>query len=184
MKIWKGVEVIRWVATPTRQSLASSRKRTLRSRSAMAARSVWSGGRSRVIESRNFEHGRGLLIRNKGGSIEQATVSPSSEARQAKVCEARPGSESRADARVDNPGTREILVSPSVSAGRGRHRLNNVQRQDVPFRASCRRSSGKVEGIGTRAASEAPEREQGSLRDRVKITRTFCRPVSLRLRRN
>lgn len=66
--------VIRWVTTPTRQSLASSRKRTLRSRPAMAARSVWSRSKSRVIESRKEIHRGGLPIRYMGGSTEPAEV--------------------------------------------------------------------------------------------------------------
>lgn len=70
----KRTEVIRRVATPVRQSLASSRKRTLRSRPAMAARSVWSGSESRVIEFRKQNHGGGLPIRNMGGSTEPAAV--------------------------------------------------------------------------------------------------------------
>lgn len=45
---------IQWVATPTRERLAATRKRTLRSVPARGARSVWSECRSRVIESRKF----------------------------------------------------------------------------------------------------------------------------------
>jgi len=78
----KRTTVIRWVNTPTRQSLASSRKRTLRRRSAMAARSVWSGSRSRVIESRKVNHRGGLPIRNMGGSTEPAAVRRPSKGRR------------------------------------------------------------------------------------------------------
>lgn len=78
----KRTTVIRWVNTPTRQSLASSRKRTLRRRSAMAARSVWSGSRSRVIESRKVNHRGGLPIRNTGGSTEPAAVRRPSKGRR------------------------------------------------------------------------------------------------------
>jgi hypothetical protein len=78
----KRTTVIRWVITPTRQSLASSRKRTLRRRSAMAARSVWSGSKSRVIESRKVNHRGGLPIRNMGGSTEPAAVRRSSKGRR------------------------------------------------------------------------------------------------------
>jgi len=74
MEKLKRTEVIRWVVTPTRQSLAGSRKRTLRSRPAMAARSVWSGNRSRVMESRKVEHCGGLPCRCMGGSTEPAAV--------------------------------------------------------------------------------------------------------------
>ncbi len=157
----KGVEVIRWVITPTRQSLASSRKRTLRSRSAMAARSVWSGGRSRVIESRNVHYCWSLLIRNKGGSIEQAKVSPSKKARQAKVCATRPGSESRADACVDNPGTREIPESPPEN----RIGAKPVKQSpgSVLVSGHRRAKTDRSGGIAERAPSEAGERDRGSL---------------------
>lgn len=78
----KRTTVIRWVATPTRQSLASSRKRTLRRRPAMAARSVWSGSKSRVIESRKANHCGGLPSRNMGGSTEPAAVRRPSQGRR------------------------------------------------------------------------------------------------------
>lgn len=78
----KRTTVIRWVTTPTRQSLASSRKRTLRRRPAMAARSVWSGSKSRVMESRKVNHRGGLPIRNMGGSTELAAVSRPSKGRR------------------------------------------------------------------------------------------------------
>ena len=78
----KRTTVIRWVNTPTRQSLASSRKRTLRRRSAMAARSVWSGSKSRVIESRKVNHRGGLPILIMGGSTEPAAVRRPSKGRR------------------------------------------------------------------------------------------------------
>jgi len=78
----KRVNVIRLVVTPTRQSLASSRKRTLRRRLVMAARSVWSGSRSRVIESRNAKPCWGLPGRDVGGSTEPAAVRRPSQARR------------------------------------------------------------------------------------------------------
>ena len=78
--MWKRTEVIRRVTTPSRQSLANSRKRALRSRSplnkgftVMAARSVCSGNRSRVIEFRK-DHCGGLPIRFVGGSTEYTAV--------------------------------------------------------------------------------------------------------------
>ena len=80
--MWKRTEVIRRVTTPSRQSLANSRKRALRSRTslqgeltAMAARSVCSRNKSRVIESRKQIHRGGLSSRNTGGSTESAAVS-------------------------------------------------------------------------------------------------------------
>jgi len=78
----KRTTVIRWVTTPTRQSLASSRKRTLRRRPAMAARSVWSGSKSCVIESRKVNHRGGLPIRNTEGSTEPAAVRRPSKGRR------------------------------------------------------------------------------------------------------
>ena len=168
MNMWKGVEVIRWVDTPTRQSLANSRKRTLRSRPAMAARSVWSGSRSRVIESRNLNHRWGLRIRDTGGSIEQAEVRPSSRARQAMACATRPGSESRADACVDRPGTREIPDSPAHN----RNGANPVKQSPGSVQVSGHRpaKTDTKGGIAERARSEAGEKERGSLSPDVSQT--------------
>ncbi len=118
-KYMKDTEVIQWVSTPTRQRLAISRKRTLRSRKAsrgvctvMAARSVWSEDQSRVIESRKSADCWGLPVRVRGGSTELYEVRPWGRPRQAKCSEARPGSESRAKIYWDNLGTWESLDSP------------------------------------------------------------------------
>lgn len=163
MIVSKRTEVIRWVITPTRQSLADSRKRTLRSRTVMAARSVWSRSRSRVIESRNLNHCPSLLSLDTGGSTGQSAVRPSGNTRQAMDCEVGPGSESGADACVDSLGTREIHVSPLNMTGRGPYRLTKVLVQKSTLRLFCERNCAKIRGTGMRARSEAPGMERGSL---------------------
>jgi|AntAceMinimDraft_8_1070364.scaffolds.fasta_scaffold136795_2 hypothetical protein len=91
-----------WVNTPTRQRLATSRKRTLRSRSVRAARSVWSEYQSRIIEPRNFDDCWGLPARVRGDNIVLAAM--------AMAKETRPRSESRAEVYWGVPGTCENLT--------------------------------------------------------------------------
>ena len=100
----KGTIDTQWVATPTRQRLATSRKRALRSRSVRAARSVCSEYRSRIIEPRNFDNRWGLPDRVRGDSIAQAAMA------MARVT--RPGSESLAKVYGGIPGTCEGLPLP------------------------------------------------------------------------
>ena len=110
----KGTIDIRRVATPARQRLVASRKRTLRRRCVSTARSVWSGPRSCVIECRNLIVGAFLL--DPGGAVLRR--------RHTTVCgTARPASESGAEGRVDVPGTWESLYLPvAISTGLGRSR--------------------------------------------------------------
>ena len=70
----------------------------------MAARSVWSESRSRVIESRKKYDRWSLRLRSNGGST---------EAPQVPGAEVRPGSESRANGRKGSLRTWEIRLSPS-----------------------------------------------------------------------
>lgn len=107
----KGIIDIRRVATPARQRLVTSRKRTLRSRFARAARSVWSGHRSRVIESRKFTHRPGLPDCARGDCITLTAMTMGSVA--------GPGSESGAEVRVDIPGTCEGLPLPGKEIRNG-----------------------------------------------------------------
>jgi hypothetical protein len=100
----KGRIDTQWVATPTRQRLATSRKRALRSRSVRAARSVCSEYRSRVIEPRKFDNRWGLPDRVRGDSIARAAKA------MARVT--RPGSESVAEVYGGIPGTCEGLPLP------------------------------------------------------------------------
>lgn len=77
------------------------------------------------------------------------------------VCETRPGSESRADACVDNPGTREIPESPPEK----RNGAKPVDQSPGTVSVSGH-SAAKTDtkgGIAGRAASEAGERDRGSL---------------------
>ena len=89
------------VTTPARQRLATSRKRTLRSRSVKAARSVWSEHRSCVTESRNFVDCQGLPVRVKEDNIARNVM--------AMERAARPGSSSGADVYWGILGTCEGL---------------------------------------------------------------------------
>jgi hypothetical protein len=96
----KGIEDIRWVTTPTRQRLVTSRKRTLRRRSERAARSVWSGHQSRVSQSRK-KHSSGSSCLSQGGQNYADCYDCGGMA--------GPGSWSGAEVRVDIPGTCEGL---------------------------------------------------------------------------
>jgi len=100
----KGTIDTQWVATPTRQRLATSRKRALRSRPVRAARSVCSEYRSHVIELRKFDDRWGLPDRVRGDSITRAA--------KAMVRVARPGSETVAEVYGGIPGTCEGLPLP------------------------------------------------------------------------
>lgn len=88
----------RWVNTPTRERLAATRKRTLRSDPVRGARSVWSKCQSRVIESRNLIHRQGSPVQTRGNSTDLHTVRRHRNGTRAKCREARPGSESGAKA--------------------------------------------------------------------------------------
>ncbi len=61
-----------WVTSPTRERLATVRKRTLRRRSAMTARSVWSECQSRVIEPRKLALSSGPSRCGEGGQYRHA----------------------------------------------------------------------------------------------------------------
>ena len=100
----KGRIDTQWVITPTRQRLATSRKRALRSRSVRAARSVCSEYRSLVIEPRKFDNRWGLPDRVRGDSIARAAKA------MARVT--RPGSETVAEVYGGIPGTCEGLPLP------------------------------------------------------------------------
>ena len=98
----KGTIDTQWVITPTRQRLATSRKRALRSRSVRAARSVCSEYRSRTIHPRKFLDRWGLPYHAMGDSIALAAMAMASVA--------RPGSGSRAEVYGGIPGTCEGLL--------------------------------------------------------------------------
>jgi hypothetical protein len=97
----KGTIDTQWVATPTRQRLATNRKRALRSRSVRAARSVCSEYRSRIIEPRNVFDCWGLPVCARGDSTALAATAMASEA--------HPGSESGAEVYWGVLGTCEGL---------------------------------------------------------------------------
>ena len=77
-------------------------------------------------------------------------------------CAARPGSESRADACVDSPGTREIPKSPPENNRIGAKPVKQSP-WSVLVSGHRRAKTDRAGSIAERAASEAPEMEQGSL---------------------
>ena len=93
---------IQWVTNPAWQRLATDQKRTLRSGSVRAARSVWSESRSRVIESRNGLQHWGLPYHRRGDSTGAFAM--------AMNVSARSGSESGAEMDWDVLGTCEGLL--------------------------------------------------------------------------
>ena len=87
-----------WVSTPTRERLAATRKRTLRSATARRARSVWSKYRSHVIDSRNSVDRSGLPVLCRGDNIVVHTISRHRHGAQATCAETGSGAESGAKA--------------------------------------------------------------------------------------
>lgn len=85
------------VTNPARERLAIARKRTLRRRPVMAARSVWSECQSRIIELRKHRNSRlGLHFGIGGGGTVMYIVRRGLGTMQAKYMEAGPESMSRA----------------------------------------------------------------------------------------
>jgi hypothetical protein len=76
---------IQRVINPVWQRLATNQKRTLRSGSVRAARSVWSESRSRVIESRNELHYWGLSYLRRGDSIGAFAMAMNESARSGSM---------------------------------------------------------------------------------------------------
>ena len=99
----------RRVNNPARQRLATSRKRTLRSRSARTARSVWSEYQSCVIEFRKQISRRGFPVQDRGNSTASTAT--------AMVDGARPESESGAKVHWGISGTCEGLPLPDEKSG-------------------------------------------------------------------
>lgn len=95
------------------------------SSSAMAALSVWSESRSRVIESRNADIVGAFAKSLTGGSI---------EAPQRPGAEIRPGSESTARGHKGSLGTCEIRLSPSFET--------NQSKGETGLRTPWRKRSG------------------------------------------
>ena len=94
----KHVNETQWVTSPTRERLAATRKRTLRSDTARGARSVWSECISRVIESRKTFNRPGLPVFARGDNIDTPTLRRTPMGTQATGVETGPGSESGAEA--------------------------------------------------------------------------------------
>jgi hypothetical protein len=92
----KPVSETQWVANPTRERLAATRQRTLRSVTARGARSVWSECLSRVIESRKTFSRLGLPVLDRGDNIATPEVSRHRKGTQAMGMVTGPGSESGA----------------------------------------------------------------------------------------
>lgn len=94
----------RWVNTPIRKRLVTSRKRALRSRSVKAARSVCSGHQSRVLKLRKNPNVEVFLHRGRGDRIELVVMTMGSLT--------RPESLSMAEVCVGILGTCEGLSLP------------------------------------------------------------------------
>ena len=134
----KGTVDIRRVATPARQRLVASRKRTLRRRSVRAARSVWSGSLSCVVECRNFIVEVFLL--DPGGTAPRRAL-------LTKCGVARPASECGAEGCVDIPGTWEslcFLVRKTTGLGRSRNPTPKAEAADSVGAAVKNTGSGRV----------------------------------------
>src|SRR5690606_29817877 len=148
--------------TPTRQSLAAAgseycvaverRGDCPKVLTVRAARSVYSGSKSRVIESRKDLIAGASGVSVSGGSSVQNAVRPSRKARQAMFCTKQPGAESRANACVDSLATREIPVSPFAKSGMGLTPATKVLGQEL-LRGFCQRISEEANGIEARAMS-------------------------------
>ena len=121
------------VTTPARKRLATTRKRTLRRRTVMAARSVWSECQSRVIESRKFVDRWSLPDRVKGGSTD-TTV-------KAMVVWVRPGSESGAETYWGISGTCEGLPLLETNYRNGMHPVDQLpgRCQGLPMHTAANR---------------------------------------------
>lgn len=106
------------VTNPSRQRRAASRKRTLRSRSVRAARSVWSEHQSCVIDSRNLVARSSLSDRVREGSILRGVMAMSREI--------EPGTESGAEVYRGIQGTCEGLPLPD---SRSRNRMRPAKQR-------------------------------------------------------
>ncbi len=94
----KHADDTQWVTNPTRKRPATDRKRTLRRRPAMAARSVWSECQSRVTEPRNSHYRPGLHSFIGGGCIAAYAVRHLLGEMRAMCAGTGPGSKSGAKA--------------------------------------------------------------------------------------
>jgi len=131
---------IQRVTNPAWQRLATDQKRTLRSGTVRAARSVWSESRSRAIESRNSDNSWGLPARLKGDSIGVFA--------KAMNTTTRPGSKNGAEMDWDVLGTCEGL---RLLAEKDRNKVsrtrNNREGERIsprPFQRTGRGMQGTV----------------------------------------
>ena len=115
----KHAKATQWVSSPTRERLAATRKRTLRSVPVRGARSVWSECQSRVIESRKFADCLGLPDCARGDSIATHVVRRYRKTDARQVGGDRPGSESRAKAYGGNLESWESRIVPNRSNRKG-----------------------------------------------------------------
>jgi hypothetical protein len=114
----KHVNETPWVISPTRERLAATRKRTLRSVTARGARSVWSECLSRVIESRKTFNRSGLPVFARGDNIDTPIVRRTLKGTQAKGVETEPGSEGGAQAHGGFLKSWERRTAPSKNRTR------------------------------------------------------------------
>jgi hypothetical protein len=135
-----------WETMPTRERLAATRKRPLRSVPARGARSVGRKCRSRVIESRKVKHRQGLPARSRGGNIARHRVSRCFDMAQARCKAARPGSEGGARAQgVSWEAGRAVPIQRSITG---------IRTTPVDQRPGARAERSAVPASETRNAAQ------------------------------
>ena len=155
-----------WVSTPTRERLAATRKRTLRSVTVRRARSVWSKCQSRVMDSRNSVDRPGLPVLCRGDNIAMHPVSRHRHGAQATCMETGPGAESGAEAYGGILGSWE---SHSVLSNKCRNRTTPVHQR--PGAKVVLPATGASE---VREAARAPASE-GNRSERVNASGSLSR---------
>ena len=149
VNIMKEKLYIQRVTNPAWQRLATDQKRTLRSGSVRAARSVWSESQSRVIESRKFIDCWGLPDHEKGDSIGSFAMAMNELT--------RPGSKSGAEMDWDVLGTCEGL---HLLAKHTRSMVNRVIKTREGTRVSSQpfyRKQRDMQGIASQARGKGCE---------------------------
>ncbi|NCC62231.1 MAG: hypothetical protein EOM12_15125 [Verrucomicrobiae bacterium] len=140
---------IQRVINPAWQRLATDQKRTLRSGSVRAARSVWSESRSRVIEFRKFIVCWGLPAHEKGDSIGSFAMAMNGSA--------RPGSKSGAEMDRDVLGTCEGLRLLAKNIRREVNRTTNTWEGERVSSQPFYRKQRDMQGIASQARGKGCE---------------------------
>ena len=157
-----------WTMSPTRERLAATRKRTLRSVPARGARSVWSECRSRVIEPRKSAYRLGLPVCLWGDNIAEHTIRRHRNGAQATCEVTGPGSKSRAKT---YGGILESWESRTVLTRNNRNRTTPGQQRPGAGALPPKAAASETKGAKWESASEGNRSERtggyGSLRGLV-----------------